>query len=264
MPIALLSHTVPKEAMSCHAFSSPAIVYPWMAYTMRDSLKSDLFKLAFDTSQGSQGVKFSPVTPQALVLLQSWMRDMFKGFAFLKDSDILHRNIKPETFLMNENHLLRIGGFRYAINMRSRSEYERKRLSSQVYNINYRAPEVLAGQGDYSYPADIWAIGVTLLEMVLGTHPYAVFETLYLQGASVSSSSSSSSSASSHSLEALMVEKLLSFNGPWNPRNMPVVLQYAYIRVGNYDILQLIYYCLLRDPLQRITPRNALRLRILK
>lgn len=254
-PIALIPHTAPAGTASSYESSSPTIVYPWMVYTMRDRLRSDSFMVRFDENQGPHVMRAMRMTPPALAQLESWLGPIFKGFAFLKDSDVLHRNIKPETFLMTQDHLLKIGGFRYATNLRTRSIYERKRLSSQVYNVNYRAPEVLAGRGDYSYPADIWAIGITLLEAVLGMHPYLMFGMLYPPG-----TPSYPLYMYGPHLEAHIIETVLHFKGPWNPTLLPVLLQMAQQRVAKVEILQLIYYCLLYDPAERITPKNALKL----
>ena len=42
---------------------------------------------------------------------------------------------------------------------------------TQVGSIAYMAPERLRGEA-YSFDSDIWSVGVIVLEMLLGQHPY--------------------------------------------------------------------------------------------
>ena len=39
------------------------------------------------------------------------------------------------------------------------------------YSENIRSPERLQSQ-DYSYPSDIWSLGVVVFEMATGEHPF--------------------------------------------------------------------------------------------
>ena len=42
------------------------------------------------------------------------------------------------------------------------------RTTTNCGTIGYTAPEVLAGQTGYSFPADIWSYGVLLFELLTG------------------------------------------------------------------------------------------------
>ena len=83
---------------------------------------------------------------------------------------IVHRDLKPENILVDFTHrrikLIDFGS--------SRCLYRRKQKSDILTitgTLVYRAPEMFLG-GGYSEKVDMWAVGVTLYELVVGKIPF--------------------------------------------------------------------------------------------
>ena len=87
------------------------------------------------------------------------------GVNQMQRKNILHRDIKPKNILRTSS------GFKVADFGLARSnvcpyiEYIK-----EVYTITYRPPELIHSKNgaDYGFPADIWALGVTLFELYTG------------------------------------------------------------------------------------------------
>lgn len=80
---------------------------------------------------------------------------------------IFHRDMKPENLLMHYNHkdkdnvIIKLADFGLATEIKS------KLLSTDYVSTRwYRAPEVLLKSSHYSFPIDLWAVGVIFAELV--------------------------------------------------------------------------------------------------
>jgi len=89
---------------------------------------------------------------------------------FLHDKRILHRDIKPENLLFtnNESTTLKLCDFGIAIQIP-----EGEMLSEIIGSPGYIAPEVEEGQ-PYSFPADMYSIGVLLYLLLCGYPPFVI------------------------------------------------------------------------------------------
>lgn len=76
---------------------------------------------------------------------------------------VIHRDIKPENLLVSSSGILKICDFGFA-----RSIAQQSRLTEYVSTRWYRAPELLVGGRNYSFPSDIWACGCVFYEMLTG------------------------------------------------------------------------------------------------
>ena len=84
--------------------------------------------------------------------------------AELHDKKIIHRDVKPENFVVDENGYLKLVDLSIA-----------KVVHNRTYTItgtpHYMAPEVLSGQG-YNHSADLWSLGIILYEFIMGSVPF--------------------------------------------------------------------------------------------
>lgn len=84
---------------------------------------------------------------------------------YLHKLKILHRDIKLNNILVDSEGFIKLIDFGIS----------KKMLDLKTYSIvgtpHYMAPEVILGQG-YSYPADFWAIGVSMYQMLSGNMPF--------------------------------------------------------------------------------------------
>jgi cGMP-dependent protein kinase len=83
----------------------------------------------------------------------------------LHERSIVHRDLRPESFRLDEHGYLKLVEVGTA-----------KIVSNRTYTIvgtpHYMAPEALLGKG-YNFTADMWSVGIMLFEMMTGILPFA-------------------------------------------------------------------------------------------
>ncbi|RHY27788.1 hypothetical protein DYB32_006527, partial [Aphanomyces invadans] len=80
---------------------------------------------------------------------------------------MLHRDIKPANILMNTRGDFKIADFGLAATLSKSKSY----FSEFQGTLMYMSPERITGQ-NYSYPSDIWAVGIVLLTLAMGAYPF--------------------------------------------------------------------------------------------
>jgi serine/threonine protein kinase len=102
--------------------------------------------------------------------------ELVDGIESLHAAGIVHRNLKPEHILIEENGHIVICGFgkskvfqRSAAPSQQQSELRHADMANSLCGTaEYFAPEVIKGL-PYSYGVDWWALGTILYEMLSGT-----------------------------------------------------------------------------------------------
>ena len=82
---------------------------------------------------------------------------------YLKERDLVHRDIKPANILWSTSGTVKLGDFGLA--MRTNADNERSFVGTRLYI----SPERY--DGTCSFPADIFAFGLVLVELLAGAHP---------------------------------------------------------------------------------------------
>lgn len=81
---------------------------------------------------------------------------------FCHQRRVLHRDLKPQNLLIDNNGNLKIADFglarAFGIPVRA--------YTHEVVTLWYRAPEVLLGNPRYSCPVDIWSVGCIMAELI--------------------------------------------------------------------------------------------------
>ncbi|CCG25691.1 Cmk1 calcium/calmodulin-dependent protein kinase II [Candida orthopsilosis Co 90-125] len=120
----------------------------------------DLFnKIVYD----SPGGKIEPSTAREIVT------QLISAVSYLHSNSIVHRDIKPENILFsshNSNEIL-LGDFGLA-----RVLKPHQKLHDMSGTLSYMAPEMFNREKGYSFPVDVWAIGVCVYFMLCGYMPF--------------------------------------------------------------------------------------------
>ncbi|KAK7450214.1 hypothetical protein BaRGS_00039962 [Batillaria attramentaria] len=95
--------------------------------------------------------------------IKSYMLQTCLGLEYLHTHWILHRDMKPNNLLLNEQGVLKIADFGLAKFFGSPSRAN----SHQVVTRWYRSPELLFGARQYSTGVDMWATGCILAELLI-------------------------------------------------------------------------------------------------
>ncbi|KAK9989870.1 hypothetical protein SO802_030109 [Lithocarpus litseifolius] len=95
--------------------------------------------------------------------IKIYLKDLLCGIAYCHSLEVFHRDLKPETILIDATGALKLGDLGTARVFPNSNV----KLTPQVYTLQYRAPEILLGSEDYTAAIDIWSIGCIFFEMLV-------------------------------------------------------------------------------------------------
>ncbi|KAA6397288.1 MAG: putative aurora kinase [Streblomastix strix] len=119
--------------------------------TLRDYMTNTMKKMEL-VPRKMQTIKFS--------------YQILQGLKHLHKKNVVYRDLKPENILIDENGNLKIADFNFAQRIASRT------LNKTAGTCNYTPPEALVANA-ITFKSDVWQLGVIIIEMVTGLHPYA-------------------------------------------------------------------------------------------
>lgn len=110
-----------------------------------------------------------------------YFKQLVNAMLYLKEHNIIHRDIKPRNILVYSEHdntkTLKLADFGFARILNNTGSSSSNPSSTNNFSTTmcgspmYMAPEMLH-ENPYTVMVDIWAIGITLFEMVYGWNPF--------------------------------------------------------------------------------------------
>ena len=117
------------------------------------------------------------------LVIQIYTLQMLEGLAYLHQSGIVHKDIKPENILLDHNGVVKFVDFGTAkvIGTSGRTRAPGTVVGNGPNNLNsmtgtpmYMSPEVITGESiSRTGVVDIWSLGCCILEMATGRRPWA-------------------------------------------------------------------------------------------
>ncbi|KAG9153784.1 hypothetical protein Leryth_005913, partial [Lithospermum erythrorhizon] len=95
-------------------------------------------------------------------LIQFYAYQILQGLDYLHSNELVHCDIKPQNILICEDGV-KIGDFDCAKSIRDKTTFSGTPM--------FMAPEVARGE-EQGFPADIWSLGCTIIEMATGSNPW--------------------------------------------------------------------------------------------
>ena len=90
------------------------------------------------------------------------MKQLLQGVSEMHKKRILHRDLKPDNILIDDNNDLVIADF----GLSKQKIFGSRKNSNSITSLWYRAPEVVLGAEDYLLGVDMWSIGCIFTQMI--------------------------------------------------------------------------------------------------
>lgn len=98
----------------------------------------------------------------------SMSKQLLEGLVYLHKQRVIHRDLKLQNFLLDENMTLKIADFGLAAQLKTEDEMRMTVCGTP----SYLSPEVLMKNERQTYSVDIWATGVCAFLMLTGRQPF--------------------------------------------------------------------------------------------
>lgn len=164
MPLIVEAGSLEKEVAIMTKCASPYIVNFKGAWKLGDNIW-----LAMEYCGAGSITDLMKVTKKCLTekQLRVVCRETLKGLDYLHSVKLIHRDIKAGNILVDDSGRCKLADFGV-----SREASTFAKATTVIGTPYWMAPEVFQ-EGAYNEKADIWSLGITLIEMATGRPPHA-------------------------------------------------------------------------------------------
>ena len=178
--------------------------------------------------------------------IKAYLVMTLQGLEYLHKHWVLHRDMKPNNLLINNDGVLKITDFGLAKAFGSPS----RPLTHQVVTRWYRSPELLYGARLYGTGIDIWAVGCIAAELTLGA-PFLPGDTDLAQLTKIFEVRGTPTEESWPGVTKL--PDFVKYN------DMPGIPSEEIFTAASDDLIHLMDWCLTLNPSKRCTATQALK-----
>ena len=108
-----------------------------------------------------------------IAVVRGYTRDMLQGLAYLHGKGVIHRDIKGDNILVDEDKgMCKLADFGAAKKL-----VEKMSCATMIGTPYWMAPEVIMCPEGYRQTADVWSAGCTVVEMLTGKPPWPMAST---------------------------------------------------------------------------------------
>ncbi|KXG24970.1 mitogen-activated protein kinase kinase 3 isoform X1 [Sorghum bicolor] len=154
----------------CEACCYPGLVEFQGAFYMPDSGQISIALEYMDGGSLADVIRVKKSIPEPV--LSHMLQKVLLGLRYLHEvRHLVHRDIKPANVLVNLKGEAKITDFGVSTGL----DNTMAMCATFVGTVTYMSPERIRNE-NYSYAADIWSLGLTILECATGKFPYDVNE----------------------------------------------------------------------------------------
>ena len=111
------------------------------------------------------------------VAIATIIRDVLRALEYVHKQGGIHRDIKAGNILVDKDGCVKLADFGVATSLERNGSWGHDKAARMTFvgTPCWMAPEVMEQTAGYDNAADIWSVGITLLEMAHGHAPFAKF-----------------------------------------------------------------------------------------
>lgn len=145
-------------------------IVQYLGFEVKDSIYSLFLEYVAGGSVGSLIRMYGKFEEK---LIKHLTIQVLKGLSYLHSRGILHRDMKADNLLLDQDGVCKISDF--GISRKSKDIYSNSEMTMRG-TVFWMAPEMVDTKQGYSAKVDIWSLGCVVLEMFAGKRPWSNLE----------------------------------------------------------------------------------------